>query len=125
MKSKGPAARLYLAAAIVLAIGMGSAVFIYIRAAGRQASSPYDALGNGVYVMDPQNSKTYVHDMELYGGKANMLTDDFTRWFDGLWHGKPLALTVLFISVLVSAGLSFAARTTPPAQDQGLASRPE
>ncbi len=125
MKSKGPAARLYLAAAVVLALGIASSVFIYIRAAGGQASSPYDALGNGVYVMDPQNSKTYVHDMELYGGKANMLTDDFTRWFDGLWHGKPLALTVLFISVLVSAGLSFAAITTPAAHGQGRSSRPE
>ena len=32
----------------------------------------------------------------------NVLADDFLRWFNGLWHGRSLALTVAFLSVLVS-----------------------
>ena len=117
MSAKGPAASLYLAAVIVLALGVAGAVFIYIQAC-RDESSSYDALGNGVYAMAPQNSKTYMHDMELYGGKANVIADDFARWFDGLWHGKPLAFTIFIIAAVISAGLSFAAKTSH-AEDHG------
>jgi len=35
--------------------------------------------------------------------------DDIGRWWSGLWHGRSLALTVAFISVLASLALYFVA----------------
>jgi hypothetical protein len=35
--------------------------------------------------------------------------DDIGRWWNGLWHGKSLALTVACLTVAVSFGLYFIA----------------
>jgi hypothetical protein len=40
--------------------------------------------------------------MQLYGGKAGVLADEFRRWFVGLWQGKSLAYTVAFITIFMS-----------------------
>jgi hypothetical protein len=50
-----------------------------------------------------------MHDLELYGGKANVLANDFMRWFVGLWHGKSLAFTIACITILISFGFVFVA----------------
>jgi hypothetical protein len=62
---------------------------------------------------DPEDSKQYLRQMELYGGKANLLAYDFREWFIGLWHGRSLALTVAVIAVLLSAGFRLAAIPVP------------
>jgi hypothetical protein len=62
---------------------------------------------------DPEDSKQYLRQMELYGGKANVLAYDFREWFIGLWHGRSLALTVAVITVLVAAGFRLAAIPVP------------
>jgi hypothetical protein len=62
---------------------------------------------------DPEDSRQYLRQMELYGGKANVLAYDFREWFVGLWHGKSLALTVAVITVLVAAGFRLAAIPVP------------
>jgi hypothetical protein len=51
----------------------------------------------------------YRRDLELYGGKAAMVVDDFSRWFVGLWHGKSLAFTVAGISIFIAFIFFFAA----------------
>ncbi len=89
--------RLYLVAAIVLVVGLGSASMIYMT-----AGKPSD----NTMIQDFENSKRYIHDLELYGGKFNVLTDQFRRWFESLWHGKSLALTISFITVLISMGFA-------------------
>jgi hypothetical protein len=86
-------ARLYLVAATVLLVGLGSAVFIYLSA---------EETTDSTLVSEFLNSKRYLHDVKSYGGNASVLADQFSRWFDGLWHGESLAFTVAFITIVVS-----------------------
>ena len=96
--------RLYLIAAIILLAGMGSAILIYL--------TDENASGSGL-VYDFVHSKKYRHDLELIGGKANVLADEFCRWFEGLWHGRSLAFIVAGIAVLISCGFFFVAYHSP------------
>ena len=57
----------------------------------------------------PEDSKKYLRDLELYGGKANVLMDQFRRWFMGLWHGKSLAYTIAGITIFISLGTFYVA----------------
>ena len=96
---------LYLISALILLVGLGSAAFIYQAAMNDSGSaSDYEVIGGFIYPNAGENSKKYVHDLELYGGKSAVLADDFMRWFAGLWHGKSLALTVVCITIFISLG---------------------
>ena len=53
----------------------------------------------------PEDSKVYERNLELYGGKANVLADRLRRWFVGLWHGTPLAIIVASVTILASFGV--------------------
>src|SRR5689334_4746770 len=87
-----------LVAALVLIVGFATAAAIYFTAEDEpQPSSSY------VIVMDPAMTKTYVRDLERFGGKAAVLFDDFNRWFAARWHGRALGVTVAWISVGVAA----------------------
>jgi hypothetical protein len=55
----------------------------------------------------------YQHNLELYGGKFNLLTDQFMSWVAGLWHGRSLAVIVAAVTVIVSLGLVLAVRRLP------------
>lgn len=79
-------------------MGLGSAALIYATA----ESVPDDPLGL-------QDSKQYARAMELYGGKANVLAGALMHWFQGLWHGKRLALTVACMTVLAAAAFRLVA----------------
>ena len=107
--------RLYFIGVIILLVGLGSAVLIYLTAEDDSESVVgYEIVGGNVYPTAPENSKIYVHDLELFGGKAAVLADEFSRWFAGLWHGKSLAFTVAFISIVISLGFFFVAYHSPP-----------
>lgn len=95
------ARRKFVAAAILLA-GFTAASAIYLTA----TPPPENPLG-----YRPEDSKQYLREMELYGGKANVLVSEFRQWFEGLWRGRPLAFTVAFISVLLA--LAFLIASTP------------
>ena len=95
---------LYLTAAIILLVGLGSALLIYLTA---------DSASDSALVFDFVHSKKYRHDLEVYGGKASVITDQFCRWFEGLWHGKSLALTVACITISISFGFFFVAYHLP------------
>jgi hypothetical protein len=110
-----PQTYLKLISAIILLVGLGSAVLIYQTSETDSSSAlGYEIAGGSVYPIMPENSKMYKHDLELYGGKAVVLADEFRRWFIGLWHGKSLAFTVAFISIFISFGFFFAANYMPP-----------
>src|SRR5271169_2414827 len=98
--------RLYMISAVLLVIGLGSAILIYLTA-GEASDS-----GLGL-----ENSKMYIHDLELYGGKANVMANELRNWFVGLWHGKSLAFTVACFAILVSLGFFLAARYTSRDQE--------
>ena len=99
--------RLNVCAAGILLAGLGSAVTIYLASG--------DAADLGEYA--PENSKMYLHDLELYGGKANLLANELMTWFDGLWHGQTLAYSVACIAVVISCGLFYVARQLPSDAD--------
>ena len=96
-----------LISAIILLVGLGTAIYIY-QSADMDASGAlgYQIIGGTVYPIMPENTKIYKHDLEVYGGKAAVLADDFRRWFNGLWHGKTLAFTIAVISILISLSVS-------------------
>lgn len=106
--------RLNLIGAIILLVGLASAVLIYQRA----GDVPYGALGyetvdGTVYPIMPEDSKIYRHNLEVYGGKFNLIIDDFRRWFVGLWQGKSLAVIIGGITIIVSFGFFYAAHYLP------------
>ncbi|MCL4475079.1 MAG: hypothetical protein M1508_02460 [Nitrospirae bacterium] len=96
--------RLYLIAAIILLVGLGSATLIYLAA---------ENAADSVLGYEPENSKMYIHDLELYGGKANVLANELMHWFVGLWHGKSLAFTVGCITLFISFVVFFVANHMP------------
>ncbi len=72
----------------------------------------------------PEDSKQYLREMEIYGGKANVLASRFREWFGGLWHGRSLAFTVLGLALLLAL-LVFALSSLPPAVDPEALARAE
>ena len=87
--------RLYLASAVILLFGLAGAVTIYLTASN---------LPDGIADLDADNSRVYLHHLELYGGKANLLAHELKRWFAGLWDGETLAYTVGCITLVLSYG---------------------
>jgi len=101
---------LNITSALVLVIGLLSAVLIY-QAADRESGGGlmYEQNDGSSYPVSPYDSKKYLRDMELYGGKANVLMAELRLWLAGLWQGKSLAYMAAFIAVLVSFALFYAA----------------
>jgi hypothetical protein len=63
-KIANPQTRLNLSSAIILFAGLSSSIYIYLTA--RNVSDT---------VLEFEETKKYLRDLELYGGKANVLTD--------------------------------------------------
>ena len=100
-----PQARVRAGAFAILAIGFAAAVVIYLTA----QPPPGNPLG-----YDPADTKKYLRDLEVYGGKSNVLATEFREWFDSLWHGKRLAFTVAVITLLAASSFMFFATPLPP-----------
>jgi hypothetical protein len=112
-----PAARVRAGTRAILVLGFAAAVVIYLTA----QPPPENPLG-----YDPLTTKAYLHDLEVYGGKAGVLSAQFREWFDSLWHGKQLAFTVAVITV-ISAGVFkfFAAPLPPDPEEPGASPTPD
>ena len=109
---------LKIISAIILLVGLGSACFIYWAVENVPGSILGYEQGDGeVYPVRPDDSKKYLRDMELYGGKANVLMDRTRRWFVGLWQGKSLAFTLGCISILLSLMVFYMANRLPSGQE--------
>lgn len=91
----------------ILAVGLSAALVIFV-AAGPASENP---LG------DPMDSKKYIHDMEVYGGKANVLAAQFREWFASLWQGRNLAYTVAVLTLLAVPVARFFATPLPEADE--------
>jgi hypothetical protein len=98
-------ARIRLGTRAILAIGFAAAVVIFLTA---QPPSE-NPLG-----YDPLDTKKYLHDLEVYGGKANVFAAELREWFDSLWHGKRLAFTAAVITVITAWAFKFFATPLPP-----------
>ncbi len=93
-------------AAAMLLLGLGGALWIYLTA----GSAPANPAG-----YDPMDSKKYLRELEVYGGKANVLGVEFWQWFAGLWHGRSLAWTVAVITGLLTLSFWLVATSRVPA----------
>ena len=104
MKPCGLQTRIYLLAALLLVTGLSAALLIYLT----QPETDSDVLGyefadGNSYAALTRDSKQYRHDLERLGGKAAVFADDLSRWFAGLWSGKQLAYTLVFLSIGAAA----------------------
>jgi len=112
MSPSSPAtARARLVSRVILAAGLAAAVVIYFVNGSPNASG-----------FELEESKKYLRDVEVVGGKANLLATQLRHWFSGLWHGRSLAFTVAVLSVLAASAYEFLA-TPLPAHTEGEASR--
>ena len=114
------AQRLYLIGAMILLLGLALAALIYVTS--KDDSGPaigYVVADGNVYAIAPGDSKKFRHDLELYGGKAALLADDFGNWFAGLWKGRALAYTLAVISIAIAGLLFYFAGLAASLPDRG------
>ncbi|MBF0330054.1 MAG: hypothetical protein HQL10_12930 [Nitrospirae bacterium] len=103
--------RLQIISVLILLSGISSSALIYLGdLSSPDSAQSYQAADGFVYHAKPEDSKAYIHDLKLYGGKANVFADKFTRWFEGLWHGKSLAFTLAFITISIATLLLIIAK---------------
>lgn len=99
----GRRAALRILAVAILVLGLGSAVWIYtvaqeeLRAAQNEQES-----ASSVFLRHPEYTKKYQRNLELYGGKANVLADRFVRWLESLGEGENLAYLVASASIALA-----------------------
>jgi hypothetical protein len=94
----------------ILVVGFAGALVIYLTA----RPVPGNPLG-----YDPLDTKKYLHDLEVYGGTANVLAAEFTQWFASLWHGQRLAFTVAAITLIAAFTFKFFATPLPSQPEPG------
>lgn len=97
--------RIRLITGSILAVGLGSAVALYLTAQSR----PANPLG-----YEPEDTKKYLRQLELVGGKANVVASEFRRWFEELWQGRSLAFTIAVLTLLLAFGFWFFATHLGP-----------
>jgi hypothetical protein len=118
MRNNQLKARLYRICAAILAAGLCGAALIYVAAdEAPESALNYVMVDGAAYPIAPQYSKRYRRDLEQFGGKAAVLFDEFDRWFEALWRGKTLGVTLAWISVLVSLAIFLFARWLPSDQE--------
>jgi hypothetical protein len=84
-----------LVVAAILVVGFATALWIYLSAA-----PPADPSDLGL-----NETKQYQRQVELYGGKANLLALEVMDWLRSLAHGRRLAITVACVTVIVAGGV--------------------
>jgi hypothetical protein len=98
-----------IAALFILAIGLGAGATLYFTAEEAPPSA-YVVVGDTAYAYDPATSKTYVRQLERFGGKTAVLFDDLNRWFASLWVGRRLGVTIICLSAFTSCLLLWISR---------------
>lgn len=107
--------RLYLSSILVLLLGLCAAAAVYVTAGSDSNNAVgYEVINGVAYPVAPEDSKAYQRELERFGGKANVLAVEFTRWFAGLWQGRRLAFTLGFLSAAASLALYLFAKYLEP-----------
>lgn len=102
--------RFYLWGVFILLAGLAVAALVYLTAKDDLTDdASYEFVGGAVYATPPQDSKRYVHDIELNGGKAAVVVDDIDRWLGSLWHGRRLAYTLGTLAIGLALACFFVA----------------
>ncbi|MCX6548803.1 MAG: hypothetical protein NTW40_12305 [Acidobacteria bacterium] len=90
---------------VILGVGLGLAARLWWLAPP-PAANP---LG-----FEPEDSKKYLRQMEMIGGKANVVASQLQTWFDGLWHGRGLPRTVAVLTVVLAGTFWLSTNPGPP-----------
>ncbi|HXH39243.1 MAG TPA: hypothetical protein VNN08_11495 [Thermoanaerobaculia bacterium] len=93
--------RRVIAIAIAL-LGFGSALVIFLTAPPEEPPE-----------WDPMQSKMYLRQLEIIGGKSAVFGAELQQWFSSLWHGEQLGFTVAFLTLLVLCVYLFASAPRP------------
>jgi hypothetical protein len=104
------ATTLNIVGVIVLFVGLGGAGLVYWLGQNRAAPSTT----NGDWqdgTLSLTDSKISTRDIELYGGKLEVVMVKFLDW---LQHPSSLAIVIAVISVLIAVGCFLLARSVPP-----------
>ena len=91
--------------ALILGMGLGLAATLWVLTPP-PAPNP---LG-----FEPEDSKKYLRQMEMIGGKANVVASQLQAWFDSLWHGRGLPRTVAVLTVVLAGTFWFSTHPGPP-----------
>jgi hypothetical protein len=86
----------------ILAIGLAASAVLYWKA----------TLPDSNPLGDPEDSKQYLRQMQMYGGTANVMASEIRLWLESLWHGTRLAYTVAFLTLLTAG--AYWVFTRPP-----------
>lgn len=99
-----PRSRVYLAGAVILALGLASAALVYFLAGqqGGTSAAGDSIVGTVAYPGALDESSREMQQVERLGGKPAVLALEFHRWFLSLWHGRPLAWTLATLSAAVA-----------------------
>ena len=89
--------RFSLAAILILVTGLLVGGAIYLTAPEPEPIA-YNIVGDKVFAYDPATSRSYVSQIERFGGKAAVLFDEVNRWFASLWVGRRLGVTIASLS---------------------------
>ena len=98
-----------IAALFIFALGLGAGATIYFTA-DEPAPAGYIMIGDTAYPYDPTLSRSYVRQIERFGGNTAVLFDDINRWLASLWVGKRLGLTIICLSAVVALVLFWIAK---------------
>ena len=90
---------------VILGVGLGLAASLWVLTPP-PAANP---LG-----FEPEDSKKYLRQMEMIGGKANVVASQLQTWFDGLWHGRGLPRTVAVLTVVLAGTFWLSTNPGPP-----------
>jgi hypothetical protein len=91
--------------ALILIVGLGGASAIFLMAGhDRDDAGGYEIVNGQAFPVNPAETGRYRHDLELYGGKWNVVTDRVVRRLGGFWRGTALAFTVAGLTIVLAAG---------------------
>ena len=106
--------RLYVICVTILVAGLCGAALIHQFADEAPAGASNYIMVDGIaYPVPQQLTKRYIRDLERFGGKSAVLFDEINRWFDALWRGKSLGVTLGWLSAIVSLAIFLFARWLP------------
>ena len=96
--------RFYLLGIIVLLLGLGAALLLYLTCGDVPDNDP---------TYDIHHGKLYRRNLQMMGGQMSLLADDISLWFEGLWRGRSIAYTVAWMTVILSSGFFLVAYHLP------------
>jgi hypothetical protein len=101
-------------ARVCVAASLCAAFAIYVAAGqGEPQSSGYLTQGGQVLESASADSKQYLRNMELYGGKANVMAAEARMWLAEMFSGRTLAFTVGGLGLAVGLGFFVLAGFSP------------